>query len=867
VGPKSGLSGAEVLARQNKYGLNTLQETPPVGLIYLFFKQFQSPLIYLLLLAAVIAFFVKDLSDALVILAVVTVNSIIGAIQEGRAEKSLASLKKLEKHLCKVVRDAREQLIEAKELVPGDIIILSAGDAVPADARLIQVSEVKVAEAALTGESIAIEKQVTEIAADKPLGDRLNMLFSGTLMTAGRATAVVVETADRSEVGKIAKLTREGKEPPTPLEEKVAVFGHRIILMAAIVFIVIFLLGLWRGMSMTEIFMICVSQVVSMIPEGLPVAITVALAVGVTRMAEHGAIVRRLSAVETLGSTSVICTDKTGTLTRNEMTVTELYLPHILANPHIKVTGSGYAPVGEIALAWHSDEAFKRLITASVLCNDAELIETQNRWEIIGDPTEGALLTLAAKANHFKHELAAKYPRQNEIPFNSDTQYMVTEHLEGAEPVLFIKGAPERLCAYIEGADAWLSAVNNMAARALRVLAIAEIKGIHIEQIKKDKSLLSNIKILGLVGQMDPPRDEVYEAVKECRSAGIRPIMVTGDHKDTAAAIGKKLGFVNNEDLIIDGQELARLTDDELTKKIKHVSVFARVQPEHKLRIVKALQSQNYVVAMTGDGVNDAPALASADVGISMGITGSDVAKQASKIILTEDNFTTIVRAVKQGRLVYRNVKKLILYLVTTSLSEIALLILALLCGYPAPLMAVQILWINLVTDGAMSVTLIMEPEEGDEMRQLPIPRTDKLINREMAKRILVLSPAITASGFLYFWYGLKSGRPFQEVQTATLTIMAVAQWYNAVNCRSNWQSAFSMNLFKNPWLIFGLVVGNLLQAAVIYNPWMNKLFHTTPIPITEVVAIGIVSSLVLWADEIRKVIVRFQGRRAPRAV
>jgi len=830
-----------------------------------------SPLIYLLIGAALIAFILNEVSDAFVILAVVILNSVIGTIQEGRAEKSLESLKRLSKKMVMVRRDGIEKNIAARELVPGDIILLSAGDAIAADARILSSHELRVSEASLTGESLPIGKTTEALPEDTILAERRNMIFSGTYANAGRAVAIVTTTGQRTELGKVARLATEETEPPTPLERKVAQFGKMIIFAACGIFLLIVGVGWWRGLALSEIFMVGVSQVVSMVPEGLPVAITVALAVGVRRMANRGAIVRRLAAVETLGSTSIICTDKTGTLTRNEMTVSEVYVAaRGNDGTSLSVSGVGYSPEGSLSqkngqsISATDFPELRKLFVAGALCNDSHLVEPDKSaptWSILGDPTEGALLAVAGKYGMKKEELEREFPRTNEIPFDSSTKLMATEHLFNGVPTILVKGAPEQVLKLCKDSGQALEIADEMARRALRVLAFAEVENMRIDPKEGFSKMAGSMRFLGLMGQMDPPREEVFQAVQDCQAAGIRPVMVTGDHKETGHAIGALIGIVRPGDEAVDGVELEKMSEAELDERLDRISVFARVHPEQKLRIVEAFQKKQNVVAMTGDGVNDAPALARADVGVAMGISGTETAKEAAKIVLTDDNFATIVQAVRQGRLVYRNVKKLILYLFTTGLSELIILFGALLVGYPPPLAAVQILWINLVTDGALTFTLIMEPEEGDEMRHKPILRSEPLVNRVMAKRMLFLSPTIAISTLGYFIYGMNSGRSFVEVQTATFTVLAVSQWFNAMNCRSHWQSVFKMSLFRNKWLIGGLLIGNALQAAVIYLPFMNSVFYTTPIPLKEAIAIGLAASLVLWVEEARKFFVRRSKR------
>ena len=874
-----GLSVAEVRTRLARFGPNALPEHERRSLLWVFLGQFKSPLIYLLFLAAGIALALGHRSDAIVIFTVVLLNAVIGAFQEGRAERSVEALRKLAVHKARVVRGGQEQIVEAGEVVPGDVVVLEAGDAVPADARLLHGAALQIAEAALTGESLPVAKHLLPLAPDTLLADRRNMVYAGTHVTAGRAHAVVVTTGLDTEIGHIATLAGSAKEPRTPLERRIAQFGRYIMIAAAAMFVTVLTIGLVRGMPFGQIIMVGISQLVGMIPEGLPVAMTIALAVGVQRMARRKAVVRRLAAVETLGSTTVICSDKTGTLTRNEMTVTALVLPD---GRELAVTGAGYEPSGEFLEAGRVLDPLptdvRALLEAGMLCNDAQLHgpgDAEPRWKPIGDPTEVALVTLAIKGGIVPAELRGRLPRRAEIPFDSGAKLMATQHATPAGARVIVKGAPEvvlELCraARRDGQDVVLDdearralgdAADRMAAQALRVLAIGVVDGAEIDGRAGFEAFRGRITLLGLFGQIDPPRSEVKDAVARCVDAGIRVVMVTGDHKATGLAIAKELGISRDGDMAVDGRELEQMSDAELAEQIKAISVFARVHPAQKLRIVDAYQQRHEVVAMTGDGVNDAPALVKADVGIAMGITGTEVAKDSAKIVIGDDNFATIVAAVEEGRVVYRNIKKVVLYLFSTSMAEVLVLLTALVLGYPPPLAAVQILWINLVTEGTVTVNLIMEPAEGDEMRLRPIPRNEPLLTRILLSRLAFMTPAIAVSTFGWFAYRLSSGVPFPQVQTETFTVLAVCQWFNVLNCRSDRRSALSLSIFKNPWLIGGLVVSNVLHLAVVFWSPLAEIFHTVPLDLREVVAIGAVASLVLWVEELRKLFVRRRDR------
>lgn len=875
-----GLSLIEVKDRFNRFGPNSLPEPKQRSLLSIFLHQFLSPLIYLLLAAASIAFFIGEAKDVIVILVVVFLNSIIGTFQEGRAEQSLGALRRLSKLKARVIRGGQELLVEASELVPGDMLILNSGDAVPADARLVEASSIAAAEASLTGESVPTLKSIEPMKVDTLLADRRSMVYAGTYITAGRGLAVVITTGVTSEIGKIANLATTTIQPKTQLELRIQQFGRYLVFAAIIVFFLVIGIGLLRGIPFAQIFMIAISQMVSLVPEGLPVAMTIALAVGVQRMARRGTIVRRLSAVETLGSTTIICSDKTGTLTRNEMTVTSVYLP--AGNREITISGAGYIPEGHFLEAKYKvtpniDKTLKKLLEICCLCNDAQLLipdASDSRWRILGDPTEGALLAFAAKGEVDPSSIRKDFPRKAEIPFNSDVKMMATQHEISGKNVVFIKGAPESILEFSNSIfhdghtsqtmplnghlrDHIQAAAKKMADSALRVLAFGFIEDAFIDGSKVFEPFVGKVTFVGLVGELDPPRSEVAGSIRECQTAGIRPVMVTGDHKATGLAIAKALGISRNNDLAIDGRELDQWSDDELLEKIDRISVFARVHPAQKLRIVEAYQRKGEVVAMTGDGVNDAPALVRANVGVAMGITGTEVAKEAAKIVITDDNFATIVTAIAEGRLVYQNIKKLILFLFVTSIDEVIVLFLALILGYPLPLAAVQILWINLVTEGTLTVNLIMDPPEGDEMAKPPIPINQPLLDRALLSRMPLMVLASVVSTFGWFAYRTSIGVAPALVQTETFTVLAVCQWFNVLNCRSAIRSAFSWDLFKNPWLLGGLALGNLLHLAVIYWQPLGQFFHTVPIGTVQIFEIGIIASLVLWSEECRKFFAR----------
>lgn len=872
-----GLTSHEAKQRLARVGPNLLPQKERRSRWFIFFRQFNSPLIYILFLAALLAFAMDKRGDAGVILLVVFLNAVIGSFQENRAERSMEALRRLSKITVRALRDGKDEMIEAHGLVPGDILLLSAGDAVGADARLVEIAELEVAEAAITGESLPVGKHLEVLPVEAPLAERSNMVYAGTHITAGRGRAVVVATGSSTEIGTIAKLTESAIQPKTPLEVRLAQFGRYLVVVALVVFVTVIFLGVLRKLPFADIFMVAISELVSMVPEGLPVAMTIALAVGMQRMAARGTIVRRLAAVEALGSTSVICSDKTGTLTRNEMTVTAIWLP---GREPIEVTGVGYNPEGNFREAGRDftpgkDSSVVRLLESVALCNDAELAapaHDDKRWRPLGDPTEAALLTLTQKAGISPEDLRRRFPRQAEIPFDSAAKMMATQH--GSRIV--IKGAPEEVlasCQKIRLGDAVKpideamrneveSAAVTLGNQALRLLAVAEAEGAALNPHGGFAQLRGHATFLGMVGQMDPPREEVKDSVNECRQAGIRPVMITGDHKATALAIARTLGISRDNDLALDGVELEQMPEPQLRSSLDRISVFARVYPAQKLRIIEAFQSRGHVVAMTGDGVNDAPALARANVGVAMGITGTEVAKGAADIVISDDNFATIVKAVEEGRLVYGNLKKVILFLFATSLDEVIVLVAALLFGYPLPLAAVQILWINIVTEGTLTVNLVMENLEGDEMLRPPIPPREPLITRNMLKRMAVMVPTSVAVTFGFFLWRLSTGAPIALVQTETFTVLTVCQWFNVLNCRSETKSVLALGFLKNVWLMGGLILSNLLQLAVVYTEPLNRIFHTVPIPTTDFFLIGAVASLVLWTEEIRKFFVRRHLKR-----
>lgn len=883
--PVTGLSEAEAERRALLHGMNALPAAPRRSTVALFLSQCTSPLVFLLLGASLLSLALRHVEDALVILVVVIINAAMGTYQEQRADRSMTALRQLSTTRVRVRRGGGSQIIDAANLVPGDLIEVGAGDAIAADARVVAAVGLQVSEASLTGESVPVAKSASAVSEATLLADRHCMLYAGTLATAGHARAVVVATGPHTEVGAIARLSEQAQEPPTPLERRLAALGRALLGVAAALFATLVLLGLWRQIPTGELLMIAISQMVSVVPEGLPIALTIALAAGMQRMAARGALIRRLSAVEALGATTIICTDKTGTLTRNDMTAAGLWIPglglHSLETRHPQPGQSGE---GAQLPAAANEPRLRRLLRAAVLCNDAR------------DSTETTLLDLAVQLGESPEDRRREAPRECEQPFEAEHRMMASCHrLADGRLLTLAKGAPETifsLCAQGEaGIAAAEAAAEQMAARGWRVLAFAERtdarsnpapaapatpSGGNPEPLASQpltprsnahppitggRINTTGLTLLGLIGERDPPREGVAEAIARCHAAGIRTMMVTGDHKLTGLAIARELAISEASSGIpgaaVDGLELERMDEAELRERMASVAVFARVQPAQKLRIVEALQAEGHVVAMTGDGVNDAPALARADIGIAMGASGTDVARAAAGMVITDDNFATITHAIEAGRAINANVRKVILYLLATSIDEVLLLMLALLAGWPLPLTAVQILWINLVTEGTLTLNLVMDPADPDAMRKPPVPADAPLLDRPMLIRAGLMGLTSAAAAFGWFAWGLNHGTEPAVLQTEVFTLVAISQWFNMLNCRSATASAFSPTLRSNRWLAAGLALSVALQLSVLYVPGIAAVFHTVPLPASSLAPIVLMASAVLWVEELRKVAVR----------
>ncbi|RUO25735.1 carbonate dehydratase [Aliidiomarina minuta] len=850
---QQGLHAEDIAQLQQEYGQNLLPQGKNVPWWQRLLRQFKNLLIYVLLVAAALAAMLGEWIDMAVILAVVLVNAIIGFFQEGKAEKALKSIQGMLSSNALVIRDGEKQQIAAKELVPGDVIVLEAGAKVPADVRLLKSNSLAIQEAALTGESLAIEKETGSLSQDTALADRRNMAFSGTLITQGQGTGLVVATGSDTELGRINKMLSGVEELTTPLLRQMAQFARYLTFTILGVAALVFLFGMLRGNDPSYLFMAIVSLVVAAIPEGLPTILTVALAIGVTRMASRNSIIRRLPAVETLGAVSVICSDKTGTLTRNEMMVTQLQL----SEETVDVSGTGYEPTGEFSA---QPELLQELALAALLCNDSSLEQKDDQWAVRGDPMEGALLTMAYKSGLTDDDQKA-WPRDAEIPFDSKYKYMATAHHKGEDARIFVKGAPERvidMCSsdFTDGgysATRWKERVDELAAEGQRVLALAVKKCSAKQEQLEHEELQDELQLIGLVALMDPPREEALKAIRACHEAGIAVKMITGDHGATARAIGEQLEL-KHTDRAITGSELDEMDDEALTQAILDTDVFARTTPEHKLRLVKALQAQNLVVAMTGDGVNDAPALKRADVGIAMGRNGTEAAREASEMVLTDDNFASIVNAVHEGRTVYDNLKKAISFLLPVNGGESLAIILALLFALTLPIMPLQILWVNMVSSIALALALAFEPSEKDVMQRPPRRADEAWLSGFLVWRVVFVSLLFTTGIFAVFQWGLAQG--FEDAYARTLavnTLVAMEVWY-LFSVRYLHGASLTWHGIKGSRpVILAVSLVLVLQLLFTYLPILQTLFDTQGLSLRHgllCVAIGILLFIVLEAEK-----------------
>ena len=878
---EKGLSQEEAKTRLEKYGENALAAEKKKSFGEKLKEQILDPMIIILMIAAIISAFVGEALDAGIIIAIVIVNAFLSIYQEGKAEEAIAALQKMSSPKAKVVRDGDHIEVDSNTLVPGDIVILETGDIVPADLRLIDSSNLKIDESSLTGESVPVEKNFSKVYDGKmEIGDRENLAYSSTIVTYGRGMGLVVETGHETEIGKIATSIATVGDEQTPLQRKLAKLSKTLGILVIVICAVVLGVGVLYKNDPLEMFMTAISLAVAAVPEGLPAIVTIVLSIGMGKMAEKNAIVKKLLAVETLGTTTVICSDKTGTLTQNEMTVVKVFTDGQVYD----VSGTGYSPEGDVTkkeekVTIEEDENLKILSSIAALTNDAKLQVKGQEASIIGDPTEGALLTFAEKAGNGLKELYNNFDRIEEIPFDSDRKMMTTFHDKIFENIAsFTKGAPDVVldrCSkiLIDGKEVELDDKlrkevldknSEFARSALRCLGYAYRKHSDMPSEITSENIEKDMVFVGLTGMIDPSRPEVKAAIKECRSAGIRPIMITGDYLETGLAIAKDLGIATSDDEAIMGRELNEMSEAELREIVKEKSVFTRVSPENKVQIVTALKQNGHITAMTGDGVNDAPAIKKADIGIAMGITGTDVAKNTAEVILTDDNFATIVNAVEEGRIIYSNIKKFVAYLLSCNLGEVLIVLISILMDLPVPLIPIQLLWLNLVTDSFPALALGVERGEADIMEEKPRDPDEPILDTEIKITVAIQSIAITVATLLaYFvglkWYGLESG--INHARTMAFATLIICELLRAYSSRSIDKTVFELGVFTNKKLVFATLFSFLLMLVVIYVPVLNDAFGLMDLGPKEI-AVVLGSALIpLVAGEIQKK-VRFRKNK-----
>ena len=882
---EKGLTSAEAKSRLEKYGPNELAHKKGASIFQMFLEQLKDYMVIILIIASVVSAFVGEGADALIIIAIVILNACLGVFQEYRAGKALEALKKMSAPNAKVIRDGEVTTIPAVELVPGDLVLLDTGDYVPADVRLVESVNLKVEEAALTGESVPVEKFAdAELSGDIGLGDQINCGFMSTLVTYGRGRGIVTTTGMNTVIGKIAEMIQEDEEEATPLQKKLNQLGKVLGTACLAVCAIVFVMGLLRGEDLLEMFMTAVSLAVAAIPEGLPAVVTIVLAMGMQRMVKHNAIMKKLHAVETLGSTTVICSDKTGTLTQNQMTTTQMYIPGV----EMKVTGEGYNPEGRILIGeedadLEKEPALVRFLEIQALCNDSRLehdtSDGNDVWKIMGDPTEGAMVVTTAKVGMTRERMNEKQPRLQEIPFDSKRKLMTTFHKnEKGELLAYTKGAPDilvSLCTKIMDRDGSIRPITDadkeaimaqnkkLASQALRVLAMAFKPVTEIPENPTPEADEKDLVFSGLVGMIDLPRVEAMEAIKICKKAGIRVIMITGDYKDTAAAIAKELGIIESDDEVMAGADLNQMDDAQVDKAVQHVSVFARVSPEHKVRIVQAVKNNGGIAAMTGDGVNDAPALKRADIGVAMGITGTDVTKETADMIITDDNFASIVEAVEEGRVIYSNIRKFVFFLMSCNVGEILIIFLSMLFNWPMPLLPIHLLWVNLVTDAFPALALGVEKKEPGLMEEKPRDPSEPIVNKNMIINIAVQSIVMTAAVLFAFWLGCeRGGGMFTDAgvmmgRTYAFVSIITCELLRAYSARSEKYTIFKIGLFSNRKMNLATIGSFALLFVVMLVPALNDVFNVSHLAFSDWDVVILISIMPLVFGELTKVIKR----------
>lgn len=871
---KKGLSFSEAEVRLAKYGPNELARKKGKPILQMLLDQFKDFMVMILIIASGVSILVGEVTDSIVIIGIVIVNACLGVFQEYKAGKALEALKKMSAPSAKVIRDGENFTVPAVELVPGDLVVLETGDYVPADVRIVESVNLKVEEAALTGESVPVEKDASaKLDGDIGLGDQINCGFMSTLVTYGRGLGIVTTTGMGTIIGKIAEMIQEDEEEDTPLQKKLTQMGKVLGTACLVVCGIVFVMGMLRGEHILEMFMTAISLAVAAIPEGLPAVVTIVLALGMQRMVKHNSIMKRLHAVETLGSTTVICSDKTGTLTQNQMTAVKMYVPGVV----VSISGEGYAPKGELTVDgakvdMTAEPAIHRAMEIMALCNDSRLesekVDGNELWKIAGDPTEGAMIVAAAKVGMDKVSMNLRQHRMQEIPFDSLRKLMTTYHKnEQGELMGYTKGAPDilvNLCSRIMRRDGRIEAITPqdvetilaenkaLASQALRVLAMAFKPVDHIPEHPSAENDEKDMVFTGLVGMIDLPRVEAMEAIKVCKKAGIRVIMITGDYKDTAAAIARDLGIIESTDQVLAGSDLNKMDDAMLDEAVKTVSVFARVSPEHKVRIVQAVKNNGGIAAMTGDGVNDAPALKRADIGVAMGITGTDVTKETADMIITDDNFASIVEAVEEGRVIYANIRKFVFFLMSCNVGEILIIFLSMIFQWPIPLLPIHLLWVNLVTDAFPALALGTEGKEPGLMNEPPRNPSEPIINRDMIINIVVQAIVMTGAvlgAYYYGWqsYGLEVGRTYAFVTIITCELL------RAYTARSEKYSIFRIGVFSNKNMNLATVVSFALLGVVMFVPVLREIFNVTEFHIHDWDFVILVSAMPVVFGELTK--------------
>ena len=914
-----GLTTQEVQVRRQKHGSNELTERPRPGFFKLLLGQFDDFLVRILIIAAIISLFLGEVIDASAIMAIVILNAVLGVIQESKAEQALAALKKMAAPNAQVIRDGIQQTVPARELVPGDIVLLEAGNYVPADMRLIESVNLRIEEASLTGESVPVNKDA-RVVLDKeiPIGDRKNSAFMSTLVAYGRGQGIVTYTGMQTQIGMIAEMLQSYEEEPTPLQQKLDQLGKWLGIVSLTICGIIFVFGLIRDTrpmtvvtdgilaylraeqkDIVDLFMTAVSLAIAAVPEGLPAVVTICLALGMQRMVSRHALIRKLQAVETLGCATVICSDKTGTLTQNQMTVVRGWA----GGKSFQVTGEGYDPTGQF---YHNSQPFdpsqdtatSLLLHGALLCNDARLEASGQElgratYRMVGDPTEGALVVAAAKAGLWREKLAEVLPRVGEIPFDSDRKRMTTIHPQndlsdfgnligpGQSPyIAFVKGAPDIALQFCDNIledgqvrplteakrQEILDANQDMARHALRVLGVAYGPLTEAPENPTPENIEVHLTFLGLLGMIDPARPEVKVAVGVAKRAGLKSIMVTGDYKDTAMAIAKEIGTLSPHGRVLTGAELDQMTEQQLAEIVDEVDAYARVSPAHKMKIVEALKARGHVVAMTGDGVNDAPALKRANIGVAMGITGTDVSKETADMVLTDDNYASIVAAIEEGRIIYSNIRKFVYYLISCNIGEILIIFFSMLGGLPIPLRPIQLLWLNLVTDGAPALALGLEKGDPDTMQRPPRPTREPVINQDMLIGVLVQAIVMTAAVLAAFMYGLRTYPDnLADAQTVAFATLVVSELLRAYTARSERHPLFSIGVLDNKWMQYAVGSSLLLLLAVIYVPFLQPFFGTIPLTLQDWIVMTPLFTVSSVAAEITKAVLRWRAAREAR--